>query len=644
MIYQRLLFLLSLLMIISTEMPAQLCQGSLGNPLVNVTFGSGANPGPPLRAASTNYQYTATDCPNDGFYTVRSRTDRCFTNWHSLPSDHTGDAGGYFMLVNASFAPGAFYLDTVDLACSNTTYEFAAWVLNVNSPIECSGNPIKPNLTFLIEKTDGALLQSYNTGDLPPQSSALWRQVGFLFTTPSFVNRVVLKIRNNAAGGCGNDLALDDITFRPCGPKVSIAANNSSSTVNLCQGIDEQVRLSGSVSPGFDNPFLQWQRSGDNGQTWIDIAGANSTTLVQPFPSTTPLGTYQYRMGATRMENRSVTGCQVFSDPMTVRINARPAITLQANSPLCERQTLTLSATGGSQYSWRSTNGFTASGATTSITSVTPAQSGWYVVTGVSDVGCTATDSVAVIIHDAPTAQTDKKEYEICEGSSVPLLASGGDTYLWSPAAGLNSPSIAAPIASPTMTSGYTVVVRNPQGCTDSTTVLVKVHTKPKVDAGPDKEIAVGTSTVLSGAVTGTAINYAWTPLIAINDATKLQPTVSPLQDQLYTLTATSTLGCGTASDSVQVAVFKGVFIPTAFTPNGDGRNDAWRVAGLSIYSSYETLIFNRYGQVVYRAKNKTPLWDGTIDGKPVPTGNYPYLIRITGEKKVFKGLITLIR
>ena len=62
---------------------AQLCQGSLGDPIINITFGNGNNPGPPLSAATTAYQYVSNDCPSDGFYAVRNNTTSCFGNsWH----------------------------------------------------------------------------------------------------------------------------------------------------------------------------------------------------------------------------------------------------------------------------------------------------------------------------------------------------------------------------------------------------------------------------------------------------------------------------------------------------------------------------------------------------------------------------------
>ncbi|MDQ6812670.1 MAG: hypothetical protein M3040_02855, partial [Bacteroidota bacterium] len=199
----------------------QLCQGSLGDPIINITFGAGSNPGPVLTTTKNlNYQYN--DCPPDGYYTIRNNTSGCFANtWHTINNDHTGDPNGYFMLINASLQRSEFYIDTLAGLCPNTTYEFAAWVMNIILTTACRGNTIKPNLTFNIEKTDGTILQTYNSGDIPPDQNPTWKQYGSFFTTPANVTTVVLRLINNAAGGCGNDLAIDDITFRPCGPQLA---------------------------------------------------------------------------------------------------------------------------------------------------------------------------------------------------------------------------------------------------------------------------------------------------------------------------------------------------------------------------------------------------------------------------------------
>src|SRR6478736_471460 len=199
----------------SFTMQAQVCTGSLGDPVVNITFdenGSGPSPYVP----SSSYTYQSADCPNDGYYTIVNSSYSCYgSTWHTLTKDHSGK--GKFMLVNASFDPGDFFVTTVTDLCPNTTYEFSAWVLNIMIPY----GSIRPNLVFNIEKPDGTILATYNSGDIPVTSSPEWNKYGILFTTPPDNATIILRITNNAPGGYGNDLALDDIGFRPCGGKIT---------------------------------------------------------------------------------------------------------------------------------------------------------------------------------------------------------------------------------------------------------------------------------------------------------------------------------------------------------------------------------------------------------------------------------------
>src|SRR6478672_6919706 len=83
---------------------AQLCPGSLGDPVVNISFGSGLYFGNPLAAAATSYVFQQSYCPFDGYYSVVNQTSLCYSGtWHTLLQDHTGNENGYFMLVNASY-------------------------------------------------------------------------------------------------------------------------------------------------------------------------------------------------------------------------------------------------------------------------------------------------------------------------------------------------------------------------------------------------------------------------------------------------------------------------------------------------------------------------------------------------------------
>jgi hypothetical protein len=179
----------------------QLCTGSLGDPVVNITFGNDNTPRGSLKAGVTNLSYVTGGCPNDGQYTITNFSPGCFGNtWYLLSSDHTGDVGGRFMLINASFEPSDFYVDTVTGLCGNTVYEFASWVANVLKSTSCSGNGIKPNLTFKIETTTGTVIQKFDSGDIPSGTEKTWRQFGTFFSTPTGIGTVVLRITNNARG------------------------------------------------------------------------------------------------------------------------------------------------------------------------------------------------------------------------------------------------------------------------------------------------------------------------------------------------------------------------------------------------------------------------------------------------------------
>jgi gliding motility-associated-like protein len=623
---------------------AQLCQGSLGDPLVNITFGAGTNPGAPLTAATTSYQYVTTDCPNDGFYTVRNNTSNCFgSSWHNLSADHTGNPNGYFMLVNASFQPSAFYIDTVKGLCGSTTFEFAAWVMNVLRNTAC-GSGIQPNLTFTLEKTDGTLFKTYYTNNIPSQQVPTWQQYGFFFTTPPGVFDVVLKIFNNSQGGCGNDLALDDITFRPCGPQLtSFISGYSNSTVSLCEGNTQSFTFNTTTSSGFNNPLFQWQQSAD-GINWTDISGATTTTLVRNFITSTAAGNYMYRLSAAEAGNFSSPNCRVASGALTIQVFANPVTNASGNTPLCEEGTLSLTATGGSQYQWTGVNNFFASGSIVSVANAKLVNSGKYYVLVTNAAGCFHLDSVMVAVNPKPVAATAFSEASICSGKKVQLLASGGTNYKWLPASGLSSDIIPNPVASPADTLQYMVIVANQFNCTDSAFVTINVIESPKANAGADKTIIEGSPVQLSGSVSGQDITYSWSPPININNIQSLKPVVTPPVDTDYFLTATSNAGCGVSVDAVHVFVFKDVFIPTAFTPDGDGKNDTWNIPALNAFTDIDLSVFNRYGQLVYHTKNSRQPWDGKYKGIPQPSGVYVYVIDLKLSTGIKKGTVTIIR
>lgn len=628
---------------------AQLCQGSLGVPIVNKTFGAGANPGLQLNTSATNYQFVTTDCPNDGFYTVRNNTSSCFgSSWHSLASDHTGDVGGYFMLVNASVQPGAFYVDTVKGLCSGTTFEFAAWIVNVLRPSSCGGAGTKPNLTFTIEKTDGTVIQQYSTGDIASQGGPVWQQYGFFFTTPVGITDIVLRIVNNAPGGCGNDLALDDITFRPCGPLLTSAVTGfANDTVTVCEKTPTNLNFTSTISTGYSSPAFQWQVSA-NGGAYTDISGAVTPSVNVSFPASTIPGVYTYRIVAAEAGNMSNIGCRVISSLITIIVEALPVTLVTTNSPLCSNNTLQLTATSSTaQYQWTGPNGFTAIGNPVSIPFAQPIHSGKYYVLTSTAAGCTDYDSVTVAINPVPVASINISSATICEGDTLQLMGSGGTAYQWLPAAGLSSATIPSPQAFPSSSGNYSVIVFNSFNCTDTGFADITVIKKARANAGPDVSTIAGVPVRLPGVVGGDNITYTWTPATYLDSPFVIQPLVTaPAGEYNYRLIVSSNVGCGFAPDDVKVIVYDKLYVPSAFTPNNDGKNDKWIIPAIAAYPNAEVILFNRHGEVIFREKGNYTGWDGIYKGTAQSSGTYVYIIKLNNGKAgdILKGTVTLIR
>lgn len=169
------------------------------------------------------------------------------------------------------------------------------------------------------------------------------------------------------------------------------------------------------------------------------------------------------------------------------------------------------------------------------------------------------------------------------------------------------------------------------------------MHPIPIVDAGPDRHIVIGNPVILNGKTDGEQLVYSWSPNNNINYITKLTPTVSPLQNIAYTLSATSLYGCSNA-DSVLVKVVNGLFIPTAFTPNGDGKNDEWKIPFLDPAYEATVSVFNRYGKLIYHATSDIISWDGRFHGVLQSSGTYVYTIHFKANKLILKGTVTIIK
>jgi len=626
---------------------AQTCQGSLGDPVINEDFGAGTNPGFQLPFTYTNYNYVQNGCPDDGMYTISNNVNNCFNGtWHSLNQDHTGNPNGYMMIVNASYAPGIFYTQqtTAGQLCPNTTYEFAAWILNLCNRQSCSGSSILPNITFSIETTGGTILKTYNTGDIPVTNSPQWNQYGTFFTTPANSSQaVIVKMTNNAPGGCGNDIALDDITFRACGPIIQTGFSSTTGPLNqqLCEHGSALYTIKATVQGG-SNLSYQWQEN-KLGTGWIDIsptAGQVPDSLNVGFLNAVP-GDYQYRLGVSI----SSVGCRSYSPPLTITVNPLPVVPAFSPQIVCQGNVLQLTASGGASYVWTGPNMQPTTQNPLIINNVTAANTGTYTVVATSNKGCAAPPVQAVVtVVPKVTASISNSAITICAGQQAQLSASGGPYYKWTPSAGLNNDTIPNPVATPLQTTTYTVDVSN-GGCDDSTkSVTVTVNQNPVANAGGNKILFEGQSAKLDASITGDNITgFYWTPTTFLDDPSSLTPTATPTDDITYTLTAVSQT-CGISTSSAFVRVYKKITIPNAFSPNSDGINDKWNIEALITYPASSVMVYNRYGQQVYQSTGYAKPWDGTYNGSLLPQGTYYYIIDLKDERPKIAGWVVIVR
>ncbi|TVQ47027.1 MAG: gliding motility-associated C-terminal domain-containing protein [Saprospirales bacterium] len=243
----------------------------------------------------------------------------------------------------------------------------------------------------------------------------------------------------------------------------------------------------------------------------------------------------------------------------------------------------------------------------------------------------------------------------ICKGDSVNLLPSfnSGWDYVWSPAEGLLEViTTSNPLASPQNSTLYTAEI-NSETCIGSKSVFVEVLDLPivlDVSASPN-EIIFGDESFLNAIVEGDIVSVSWDPDETLDDPNILNPIARPTETTTYTVIIETEDGC-LATGQITITVLDlpcedaFIFIPNAFTPNDDGVNDIFRVRSVNI-DRMSFVVYNRWGQEVFRTEDVSKGWDGTFKGKEMPPDVYAWHLEadcIGGERFIQKGNVNLIR
>ncbi len=247
--------------------------------------------------------------------------------------------------------------------------------------------------------------------------------------------------------------------------------------------------------------------------------------------------------------------CGSANSKSVIEVNLCPQITVTPNpasATVCRGQGVTLSAVTilGSPaytYSWGPATGLSTTAGSSVVAS--PQITSNYTVTVTDRYGCTATNTKTVNINVA-TANAGADQ-TTCLGTPVTFMGSGGVTYSWTPATGLNSAAIMNPTATPAYTTPYTLTVTDANGCTGTDNILVNVNPLPPANAGPDAPICVGTPTNLNA--TG-GVSYSWFPASGLSNTAIANPVANPATTTTYTVTVTDANTC-VNTDAVLVTV-----------------------------------------------------------------------------------------
>lgn len=616
-------WLLFLVVFISKNAFAQLgfCSGNSGDPIFIETFGSGATV--PLPAGSTSYTYSSTR-PDDGFYNVSSNT-----NWFTFHDivDHTeGDTNGRMLIINADYASGEFYRTYINGLCENTSYEFSSWMINLLPASSCGGNGIPINVKFEIwDSTDTNLLASGDTGNINGTSSPNWQQYALVFQTLPSQTSIILKMLNNGVGGCGNDLALDDIVFKSCGDTIEIENATGTNTTVLCE---DEIPFTTTLTAKpdytiFSSHFYQWQESID-GINWINITGETNSSYTTPSISTDNY--YRVKVAET-LSNIDNDFCNSASEIYEIRVVPFPNAPLSnGDLMICENDSTPLSVTvpTGVNVNWYDAN-IGGNLLLTNSTSYNPSSSGvYYAEAETIESSCISSSRTALQIDYYNTPQVTDETLEFCENTTITLQANPADpstvtSYLWSNGSSTEQTEVSNP-------GTYTVVVSN-NSCSVTKTITLSQIDNPIIE----NVASNGTNIIVTTTNTG---NF----LYSLDGITfQSSPTFFNVEGGLYTIHVKH-------QDCDELITMQHIhfYIPEFFTPNGDNANDTFNLKGIEYYSSSQVTIFDRYGKLIKNGVNTSLSWDGTYNGELLPTGDYWYIIIIENQK--FTGHITLKR
>lgn len=417
---------------------------------------------------------------------------------------------------------------------------------------------------------------------------------------------------------------------------------------NICSGDSVLFTDSSSIAAGAN---VEWR--------W-DFADGNQSTLFNNTPFYHTYTTVQeYNAALVVVSDR---GCRSDSFFTPVKVNNRPQVSFVYDGKFCKDSiisfTPTITANGntiqnglwlfGDGSRQNVTDGAVAEHAYNAAQTNITVQ---FAVSG--GAGCesdTATQTISVI-HPSAIAGFSYDAASYCPDKNIIFTYTGASAVQrWYWDFGNGSSAAASPVSNSYHTGGeYEVSLKiiDNNGCgSDPFYDTLTIYNNPNIDAGPSITKTVTDAAEIMATVNDTgSFTYEWSPADGLNATNIIRPVTNTQNDILYTLKVTGGPGSCEATDTVSVRVLKTLYIPSAFSPNGDGKNDVWNIPAVNGNPFAAVTIFNRWGQIIFQSQGYGKPWDGTYKGVQQPAGAYHYLIQpdVRKEKKV-AGYVMIVR
>jgi gliding motility-associated-like protein len=532
--------------------------------------------------------------------------------------------------------------DNCNISTSNMTISFDPGPVISSSPtgVACTGVP----QSYVITSNEPAAVYSWSRAAVTGISNpAVNNQTGSTITE-TLINTTanpvdVIYIITPTGNGCPGVPFKYTATVNPTLPLASAASNTP-----VCVGND--ILLTATSIPG---AIYSW--TGPNGYT--------STSQNPDIANITHNNAGTYSMVFT------LDGCTSNPVQTVVAVNDAPVANAGANQLVCITAPNILlqgAITGGTGTGiWSSAGTGTFSPSATDLQaqylpSAADRAAGSVTLTlTTTSANCSVSSSTMTVTFGPLPAVNAGPDQDVCsQDLNIPLTGTisipGGG--IWSGGTGtFAAPSqlntTYTPSAADLKNGSVTLVLTaNKPGLCYIASDEMKINfiPPPTVFAGGTVYVLTGSTITLNPTVSDPNVKYQWSPNIDINDITSKNPVVTGNVDRTYTLTVTDIRGC-IAQDTVFVKVAPTLKINNTFTPNSDGINDYWEITGLIAYVNATVDIFDRYGQKVFHSIGYPKAWDGTINGKPVPTGVYYYVINPHfNAERVISGYVTVLR